>query len=204
MTSPLNKRLAVNPVELHHALYAPGGRFVLDKSLYEKFGDEWANYRKQYLRAKLIFPSIYLAAGLLGLRNVTETATAMNMSPVAFIGAKLLGNLLSGLYLSEYLYPYALTPGGRVLNRALASGTLAGMMQLISNLMGGPTLGLNIFAGGSGDAAKSPFANVFPTALSHMAFAPASGLFLDWLQYGPKLTPTPSMTPGVQMMYGLI
>lgn len=204
MKNPLDKRFTVNPVELHHALYSPGGRLIWDKSVYEKLKDELANYRKQYLRAKLIFPSLYLAAGLLGLRNVTETANALNLSPVTFVGAKLLENLLSGLYLSEYFYPYAVTPGGRVINRALAGGALAGMVQALNSLMGSPASGLGMLSLWSDHTSKSPLTNVFSTALSHMLFAPTSGLLLDWLQYGSNLTPTPSMTPGTQMIYGLM
>lgn len=153
--------------------------------------EQLKKYRRAYIRAKVIFPLVSLVFATFGFADIPDISKRMNIDPnlATFLMALQYG--LSGLGWSEYLYPWAVTPWNRALNRMLASGVISGAQHLLDYYIGPP-----LWLGESSARwiqKQRPYmlANILRSAISGAAISPVTGALLDWMRYGSRLSPIP-------------
>lgn len=169
--------------------YLQPSRYTTGSALTSEQQEQLKKYRRAYIRAKVIFPLASLVFATFGFKDIPDIAKKMNIDPnlATFLMALRYG--LAGLGWSEYFYPWAVTPWNRALNRMLASGVTSGAQRLLDYYIG-PSLWL-----GESSARwiqeQKPYmlANILQSAISSAAVSPVTGVLLDWMRYGSRLSP---------------
>lgn len=167
------------------------GKQEKQQSEQERYEESLRNYRKAYIRAKLVGPLIGLLSVGFTPRKTQELGNSAGIGPLA--AALLYGasGISYGMLLSEFLYPWAVRPIPRAINRAVAGLVLGGLNSFFKYLLDKHFWDYSSETVSTSEAIQEAARKAQENAPIYAVTAPLQGVLWDWMNYGSALAPVP-------------